>query len=193
QGSIQWDNTKMQLINVTQVHSTISNTLFNGAVNGTIGTLSYLWTDDNLTAQTIANNQTVFILNFRVTPASSGLTFVSFNNNPTSLVVSNASGDVVPNVVYNNGIVTFSAPMCLNGTTTITSDIQGATYQWQRDTGTGFVNITNGSAFTGVNTPTLTLLNVPSTSGGLVYRCLVNGNYSTPYEIVFTNYWIGGT
>jgi hypothetical protein len=193
QGSIQWDNTKMQLINVTQVHSTISNTLFNGAVNGTIGTLSYLWTDDNLTAQSISNNQTVFVLNFRVTPATSGLTFVSFNNNPTSLVVSNASSDVVPNVVYNRGIVTFSAPMCLNGTTTITSDIQGATYQWQRNTGTGFVNITNGSAFTGVNTPTLTLLNVPSTSGGHTYRCLVNGNFSTPYEIVFTNYWIGGT
>lgn len=48
-------------------------------------------------------------------------------------------------------------------------------YQWQVDTGGGFVNVTNGGVYSGATTPTLTLNNLPRTFDGYEYRCIVSG------------------
>lgn len=46
-------------------------------------------------------------------------------------------------------------------------------YQWQIDNGTGFVNISNGSFYTGSTTDTLFVKNADITITGFKYRCIV--------------------
>ena len=76
--------------------------------------------------------------------------------------------------------------LCAPGNTTITSDITGTTYQWQQNTGSGFSNISNNINFSGTNTITLGLINIPLSWNGYQYRCLVNGNYSIVTTINLT-------
>jgi hypothetical protein len=58
-------------------------------------------------------------------------------------------------------------------TYTVNSSIVGATYQWQENSGTGFVNLSNAGVFSGVTTPTLTITGVSSSMTGYLYRCMV--------------------
>ena len=75
--------------------------------------------------------------------------------------------------------------------TTLTSELTGANYQWQVNTGSGFQNINNGTNYLRVNTNTLTLSNVPSGWYGYMYRCALDGKYSKPAKLAFTNTWTG--
>jgi hypothetical protein len=47
-------------------------------------------------------------------------------------------------------------------------------YQWQEDAGAGFVNLTDGVVYSGVNTATLALPNAPLSHDGRKYRCVLN-------------------
>lgn len=55
------------------------------------------------------------------------------------------------------------------------SNLSGATYQWQVDTGTGYVDIANGGVYGGATTATLTLVNPPTSYATYKYRCVVDG------------------
>jgi len=46
-------------------------------------------------------------------------------------------------------------------------------YQWQENSGFGFLNLTNGGAYSGVNTNALTVSNVTLAMDNYLYRCLV--------------------
>ncbi|MCX8020816.1 MAG: M12 family metallo-peptidase [Chitinophagaceae bacterium] len=54
----------------------------------------------------------------------------------------------------------------------------GLSYQWQENTGSGFVNVTNGGVYSGATTATLQLSGVPATMNGYRYRCVVSGTCS---------------
>ncbi len=73
----------------------------------------------------------------------------------------------------------------------ITSSIEGSSYQWQLDTGTGFVNITDNANYSGTNALTLQLMAIPSSWYGYRYRCVVDGNNSDTVTIQIGNFWIG--
>lgn len=76
--------------------------------------------------------------------------------------------------------------------TTIYSNITGNTYQWQADTGTGFVDILNNSNYSGANTAALQLSNIPSSWYGYKYRNKVAGtDYSDVFELRVSNTWTG--
>jgi subtilisin-like proprotein convertase family protein len=75
--------------------------------------------------------------------------------------------------------------------TSLTSNLNGAVYQWQLNTGTGFTNISNNANYSGVNTATLQITNAPSSWNGYQYRCVVDGNNSATFTLGFTNYWSG--
>jgi hypothetical protein len=69
-------------------------------------------------------------------------------------------------------------------------------YQWQVDNGSGFINLTNTSNYSGVTTDTLSIVNPPPTWYGYKYRCIVtppNGNnlYSQYYLLKFIYIWTG--
>lgn len=57
-----------------------------------------------------------------------------------------------------------------------TSNKVNAIYQWQQNTGTGFVNIFNTSLFSGVNNDTLTLSGASFSLNNSSYRCKINEN-----------------
>lgn len=81
--------------------------------------------------------------------------------------------------------------LCPGGSTIFHSNISGNSYQWQVDTGTGFTDIMPGPYYTGINTSSLGLNNLPSGMYGYRYRCKVNSLFSNISTILFRAYWIG--
>lgn len=89
-----------------------------------------------------------------------------------------------PSILLNNTGAFVISESCTNGSVTIGSDFTGASYQWQQNTGSGFVSITNNSNFSGTNSVNLQINNIPAGWNGYQYRCLVNGNkYSSIYQL----------
>jgi hypothetical protein len=84
-----------------------------------------------------------------------------------------------------------ASALCKSGNTSITSNLAGASYQWQVNTGGGFANIANSSFYSGTNTVTLALSNVPTSWYGYEYRCVVDGNNSYAVTLQFVNTWTG--
>ena len=75
--------------------------------------------------------------------------------------------------------------ICAGATTTFTIVATGATsYQWQVDQGGGFVDLSNGAPYSGVNTPTLTITNATLSLNGYIYRAIAsNGGGSTLLQV----------
>lgn len=193
QGSVSWDNSKISYSGVIATLPQLSGMQFNSSVTGTTGKLSFLWADNNNVAQTIPDNTVLFTLNFTVTGAYSGITYIDFSGIPTSLVVSDASGSAIANVVYSKGTVTFSSNFCVGGNSSITSNVTGVSYQWQVNSGNGYSNITDNTNYSGSSTSMLTFNNIPTSWVGNMYRCQVNGLYSAVFTVRFINYWLGNS
>ncbi|MEP6676243.1 MAG: hypothetical protein ABJA78_13860 [Ferruginibacter sp.] len=78
------------------------------------------------------------------------------------------------------------------GNCNIGTAITGNNFQWQADTGFGFVNMNNDNVYSGVNTASLRLTNIPAAYTGNKYRCLINGtDYSDTTLLRITAYWNG--
>ncbi|MEO6723261.1 MAG: metallophosphoesterase family protein [Ferruginibacter sp.] len=79
-----------------------------------------------------------------------------------------------------------SASISLSATAT------GSSYQWQLNTGSGFTNITDNANYSGTNTATLQLINLPSAWYGYKYRIVISGYYiNKTFQIKFSNTWTG--
>lgn len=66
----------------------------------------------------------------------------------------------------------------------IATSAAGASYQWQTYTANGFANISNGGQYSGVNTPTLTIIGVTAANNQQLFRCVVHtGTSNTPSRI----------
>jgi hypothetical protein len=83
--------------------------------------------------------------------------------------------------------------VCNTTATSFTSTLTGATYQWQVNTGgVNFVNITNGGNYSGTNTVTLQISNIPASFSGYRYRCVVNNSkVSNTFYLQVANTWTG--
>jgi hypothetical protein len=79
---------------------------------------------------------------------------------------------------------------CASGNNSITSNVTGSTYQWQSDTGSGFTNISDNSNYTGTNSLTLQINNIPSAWNGYLYRCLVDAGNSQTFHLRILNNWM---
>jgi hypothetical protein len=86
--------------------------------------------------------------------------------------------NIVPNQV--------SQKLCPGaGNFVLTSDVHGATYQWEENTGNGFVSITG-------QTDSVITLQLPTSAYGYQYRCKINGSrYSRQFKIKFETTWNG--
>ena len=62
-----------------------------------------------------------------------------------------------------------------NTTFTVTATGTTPTYQWQVDTGSGFVDLTNGAPYSNVTTATLNITGATIGMNGYLYRCVVSG------------------
>lgn len=125
-------------------------------------------------------------------------------NSPAEIAAADLDGDGLPEIITTNSSDTtftvyknkINAPIDLcppNSNSTIVCNITGTNYQWQvsSDNGITFVDLVNGSFYSGVLTSALQLANVPSSFSGLIYRCKVNGAYSMIYKLRFVNHWTG--
>lgn len=69
---------------------------------------------------------------------------------------------------------------CVNGSTTfiVVSTGSGITYQWQQstDAGTTWINLVNGTNYSGVTTSSLTVQNVPASWNNFRYRVVLTGS-----------------
>jgi hypothetical protein len=82
--------------------------------------------------------------------------------------------------------------ICPDNYNILTSNLSGSTYQWQVNTGTGYININDNVNYAGTATQKLQLKNLPSSFYGYKYRCLVNGSsFSNEITIKFISYWTG--
>lgn len=105
-------------------------------------------------------------------------------------VVYNGSSKASTNFVVGDGAVT----ICPNNDNVLTANVSGSIFQWQVDTGSGFVNVSNGTNYSGASTAQLTLKNAPSSFYGYKYRCLETSFgtvYSNVLTLKFTSYWMG--
>lgn len=66
---------------------------------------------------------------------------------------------------------------CLGGTGTLSITATGndLTYQWQLDSGNGFVDLVNDGTYSGVNSSSLKIAVVTNDMNGFTYRCVVTG------------------
>jgi Fungalysin metallopeptidase (M36)/PKD-like domain/Fungalysin/Thermolysin Propeptide Motif len=84
---------------------------------------------------------------------------------------------------------------CIGANKFYSTDMIGTSYQWQKDDGTGYMDITDGIQFTNSTTQKLTILNPASNTTGTKYRCkITNGaaiSYSPENTLRFYNRWLG--
>lgn len=113
------------------------------------------------------------------------------NDSKPEIIVSNPHRDtlfILPNKIGDTLQQALCPPI---GSTSITTAQVAGSYQWQADTGSGFTNIINNANYSGVNTATLQLINIPSSWYGYKYRCVADANNGVPYKITFSNNWTG--
>jgi extracellular elastinolytic metalloproteinase len=67
-----------------------------------------------------------------------------------------------------------------NATFSITAAGTAPTYQWQVNTGSGFVNIPAGAPYSGETTATLTVTGITGAMNGYIYRCVVSNSCTSP-------------
>lgn len=61
-----------------------------------------------------------------------------------------------------------------SATFTITPAYTSSTYQWQKQSGSAFINLSNGVQYNGVNTSTLDISSLTAADNNTNYRCVVN-------------------
>ena len=75
----------------------------------------------------------------------------------------------------------------------LTSNITGSAYQWQLNSGSGFVNIFNNANYAGVQTSQLQIANLSGINTGNIYQCKVTTTQgqkvSLAYTLKFTANW----
>ncbi|MFY0675210.1 MAG: PKD domain-containing protein [Bacteroidia bacterium] len=155
------------------------------SVTAGIGTnLAYQWQEDkgsgfaNISNGGIYSGATGTSLSISaVTSAMSGYDYrcvVSNNgcgsvNSGTATLTVNAA----PSITSNSG----SVDECVgdNASFTITATGASITYQWQENQGSGYTAVTNGGAYSGATTNSLTVSSVTKAMDGYIYRCVVSG------------------
>ncbi|MBL0358746.1 MAG: VCBS repeat-containing protein [Chitinophagaceae bacterium] len=109
----------------------------------------------------------------------SGINVNSGNSNKT-MVLRNIIGDTAP-----VSLCTSTDSMLLQ------ADVEGLIYQWQLNTGNGFVNIADDSNYTGTASSSFVIKNIPSAWYGYQYRCVVDGVNGSVQFLTFTATWTG--
>jgi hypothetical protein len=92
-----------------------------------------------------------------------------------------------------NSFSTDSIVSCGTGNSNMATNLTGATYQWQVNTGAGFVNLINNANYNGSTTSKLQLSNAPTNWYGNQYQCITNGIAGNVYTLKFAAYWSGAT
>jgi len=144
---------------------TIYNNLSNGGIYSGVNTANL-----TLTGITAGMNN----YKYRVVVTGSGACPAPVTSNPATLtVVTSVTVTLQP----------VNQTICAGGNTsfTVAGSGPGVIYQWQVNTGSGFVNVVNGGVYSGATTNTLTITGGTVSMNGYLYRAqLSNSTCTTP-------------
>ena len=99
------------------------------------------------------------------------------------IVITRDANGASISVFQNTMGIAIPFSLCTGSYTSIDADITGNTYQWQQDTGAGFLNLSDTIHFTGVNSATLYAGNIPASLNNTKYRCIADGYFSSTYAM----------
>lgn len=137
-------------------------------VNGTPSGVSYSGTNTAVLTLTPSSNYY-----YRILVSESGT--CTATSATSTLVVNNAvsiNAQPISVITTSTGIASYSA----------TATGSGITYQWQQNSGSGFVNISNGGTnptYAGATSSVLTISNPPLSMSGYSYQCIVSNACGT--------------
>ncbi|MCY7421460.1 MAG: hypothetical protein LH478_06915 [Chitinophagaceae bacterium] len=110
-----------------------------------------------------------------------------------SVTLPDGIGSSSTNIIVNTS-ASGTINICPGGNGVASLNISGSSYQWQVQSDSGFINLSNSTNYAGVDTIDLQLNAVPTSWYGKKYRCIVNGtNVSNTFTIVISNNWTGSS
>jgi hypothetical protein len=77
------------------------------------------------------------------------------------------------------------------GSFVINAGKTGSNYQWQVNTGGGFVNLTDNANYSGSLSGNLTVANLATSNAGNQYRCIVDGVPTSSFQLRYVLTWNG--
>lgn len=158
-----------------------SNHTFNVTASGT--SISYQWQEDagsgfvNISNGGIYSGATTASLQLTgITAGMNGYLYRCVINGtcpPSATSTSATLTVVVPVTVTQNPT---NVTVCDGGNASFTAGGSGSgvLYQWQVNTGSGFVNVTNGGVYSGATSATLNITGATVSMSGYLYRCQMN-------------------
>jgi hypothetical protein len=177
---IGYDTNAAEFLSLQNVHPAVTGFLTTNATDGQIG-IAY----SNINPFSITSGK-LFDLKIVFSGDSTALTF-----NPGT-EIANSNLEVIPLLTFagsiSNGLVITSQPDSVqaypDNDVIFTVGVSGSmTFQWQENTGSGWVSLQNNSTYNGVDNDTLTISDVPISYNGYLYRCaLTSGNCSDTSE-----------
>jgi len=128
--------------------------------------------------------------NFYVT----GIAFADCNNDGLpDIATSNIYDQEARTVSIYKNLLGAKRELCSAGSQTLTSSIEGASYQWQLDSGNGFDNLSDNGNYNGYNASTLNIIGLNTSAYGFKFRCIVDGIVGPEHWLKFINTWTGAT
>ena len=137
----------------------------------------------NISRRGTVSNDPPFQLSGAVSYTSDGADFDG-DGKPDIATIYYYGGTSIVEVLKNAVGAPQTFQTCTSSTATLSSDMTGTVYQWQRDIGSGFVNIADNDTASGTATATLAFNNAPVTWNGYRYRCHVDSIYSSVFSLV---------
>lgn len=173
-----------------------ANTTFGVTATGT-GALTYQWqvstnggaTFNNLTNAGVYSNVTTATMTITGgTVALNGNLYQCVVTSPTCGSATSASAMLTVNAATAITVQPTPATICAGNNTsfTVTAAGSGLTYQWQINTGSGFLPLQDTGIYSGSLTNSLTLTNVSAALSGYTYNCIVSGTCA-PLTITSNN------
>lgn len=167
-------------VNVTAVPSAPSGTI-NISANPSCGaaTLTYSAPSANIYWQTVSGGtSTTFPTTSAFTSLATAGTYTRYVRELNGICWSpeiSITFTVVAPVNITTQPVNQSIGDGSNTNFSVTATGSSLTYQWQVDTGGGFVNLINGAPYSNVTTATMTITGATLGMNGYLYRCIVSG------------------
>lgn len=185
--SLNYNNANLTYVGYHGANANLgSNLIVNATMMGNTPQVRIAWFN------IVPINLNGVLLNMRFV-ASGNSTMVWDLVTPGNCELADSAANVLSNVSYVNGNVSAAlAPVITQQPTSSVQVIAGASatfsvtasnaasYQWQRQSGNTWVNLTNGSGISGATASTMSIAGVAGTLNNTVYRVLVNGSCGNP-------------
>jgi hypothetical protein len=142
-------------------------------LNATGSGLSYVWTPGNLNTATVSVSPTA-----TTTYSVVGTDAVTGCQSTVQTTVTVNQPVVISGIAPAVSSVTPGQ----NTTFTVSATGTGLSYQWQVNTGSGFVNLSNGGLYSGALSSALTISNITVNENTYEYRCIVTGTSPCTFE-----------